>query len=256
MNDAVKQELIKVPAITLYFWIIKILCTTVGETGADFLNVNLGFGLTGTSAVMGVILLAVLFAQVRMQRYVPWLYWLVVVLLSVVGTLITDNLTDNLGVSLYVSSVVFSVALALTFVAWYRTEHSLSIHTIVTRRRELFYWAAILFTFSLGTATGDLIAEKLQLGYPLSLLLFAVMIAATYGSYKILGANSILTFWIAYILTRPLGASIGDLLSQPVANGGLGFGTFATSGLFLATIIGLVVFVTFRFERQNVEAVR
>jgi uncharacterized membrane-anchored protein len=250
-----KEMLNKVPAITLYFWIIKILCTTVGETGADFLNVKLGFGLTGTSAFMGGLLLAVLFAQVRMKQYIPWLYWLVVVLLSVVGTLITDNLTDNLGVSLYVSTAVFSVALALTFVAWYMSEHSLSVHTIVTRRRELFYWAAILFTFSLGTAAGDLIAEKLQLGYPLSLLLFAVMIAASYGSYKILGASSILTFWIAYILTRPLGASIGDLLSQPVANGGIGFGTFATSGLFLATIIGLVVFMMFRVKRQNAEAV-
>jgi len=245
----------KVPQITIYFWIVKILATTVGETGADFLNVKLGFGLPGTSAVMGCLLLAVLLAQVRARRYVPWLYWLVVVLLSVVGTLITDNLTDNLGVSLYITSAVFSVALTLTFVAWYMSEHSLSVHTIVTQRRELFYWTAILFTFSLGTAAGDLVAEQLQLGYTLSLLLFAGMIAASYAAYAILGANAILTFWIAYILTRPLGASIGDLLSQPVANGGLGLGTFATSGLFLATIVGLVVFMTFRLKRNNTAAV-
>jgi uncharacterized membrane-anchored protein len=214
-NQNTIDMLNKVPQITIYFWVVKILATTVGETGADFLNVKLGFGLTGTSAVMGCILLVVLFGQLQARQYVPWLYWLVVVLLSVVGTLITDNLTDNLGVSLYVTSAVFSVALAMTALAWHLSEQTLSVHTITTRRRELFYWTAILFTFSLGTAAGDLVAEQFQLGYTLSLLLFAGLIAGSYGAYKILGANAILTFWIAYILTRPLGASVTCCLSQP-----------------------------------------
>ncbi len=234
----------KVPEVTIYFWIIKIMATTVGETGADFLNVKLNFGLSGTSVVVGVLLLAVLAVQLRSRRYVPWIYWLTVVLVSVVGTLITDNLSDNLGVSLFVSTAVFSLALAATFAAWYASERTLSIHTIVTTRRELFYWAAILFTFALGTAAGDLTAEKLQLGYGLSALIFGALIAAVTVAYYAFKANAVLAFWIAYILTRPFGASCGDLFSQPASNGGLGLGTVATSFIFLAVIVALVVFLT------------
>ena len=237
------EMLNKVPEATLVFWIIKIMATTVGETFADFLNVKLGFGLGGTSIVMGLFLLAALAAQLRARRYIPWLYWLVVVFISVVGTLITDNLTDTLGISLFVSTGVFSVALATTFAAWYGSERTLSIHSITTTKRELFYWAAILFTFALGTAAGDLAGEQLQLGYALSAVMFATMIAATTLAYYALGLNAVLAFWIAYILTRPLGASLGDLLSQPSANGGLGLGTTGTSALFLVVIVGLVTFL-------------
>ncbi|MEP6985512.1 MAG: hypothetical protein ABI970_07935, partial [Chloroflexota bacterium] len=142
----------KVPEVTIFFWIIKILCTTVGETAADFLNTNLNLGLTGTTVVLGVFLLIALFFQFRSSRYVPGIYWLVVVLLSVFGTLITDNLTDNFGVSLVTTTVVFSIALAAVFIAWYASEKTLSIHSIYTTKREAFYWLAILFTFALGTA--------------------------------------------------------------------------------------------------------
>jgi len=244
-NDAVPM-LTKVPEVTLYFWIIKILATTVGETGADFLSVKLGFGLNGTSVVMGSLLAAVLLVHLRVRRYVPWLYWVTVVLMSVVGTLITDNLTDKLGVSLFVSTAAFSAALAATFAAWYASERTLSVHTITTTKRELFYWAAILFTFALGTAAGDLLAEKLQLGYALSAVMFGAMIAAIAAAYYGLKANAILAFWAAYVLTRPLGASIGDLLSQHQADGGLGLGTMGTSALFLTVITALVVFMTVR----------
>ena len=208
---------------------------------------NLGFGLNGTSLVMGNLLVTVLLVHFRTTQYIPWLYWVTVVLMSVVGTLITDNLTDNLtdklGVSLFVSSAAFSAALAATFAAWYASERMLSVHTIVTTRRELFYWAAILFTFALGTADGDLMAEKLQLGYGPSALIFASAIAA---AFYVLKANAILAFWAAYVLTRPLGASIGDLLSQQRADGGLGLGTMGTSALFLTIITILVVFMTLR----------
>ena len=247
-----RRMLNKVPEVTIYFWIIKILATTIGETGADFLNMKLNLGLNGTSVVMGIALVALLVAQVRADRYVPWLYWVTVVFMSVVGTLITDNLTDNLDVSLYVSTAVFSVALAITFAAWYGSERTLSIHSILTVKREVFYWAAILFTFSLGTAGGDLMAEQLQLGYAPSLLIFAGGIAAITAAYYVLGMNAILAFWLAYILTRPLGASIGDLLSQAKADGGLGFGTFGTSGIFLAVIVSLVAFLTItRLDRSE-----
>lgn len=234
----------KVPEVTIYFWIVKIMATTVGETAADFLSVKLNFGLSGTSYVMGALLLVALFAQVRMKRYVPWIYWLTVVLISVVGTLITDNLVDNFGVPLQVTTVVFGAALLATFALWYALEKTLSIHTIYTRRRELFYWAAILFTFALGTAAGDLTAETLRFGYANSALMFGAMIALVTLGYYGMRMNAILAFWIAYVLTRPLGASLGDLLSQPVATGGLGLGTVVTSAIFLSTILGLVVYMS------------
>src|SRR5436853_7681803 len=168
----------KVPEVTLYFWVIKILCTTVGETFADFLNDKLGFGLTGTSVFMSAVLAVALVFQFRARRYVPGIYWLAVVLISVVGTLITDNLTDNFGVPLTTTTIVFGIALAGTFAVWYASERTLSIHTIYTTRREGFYWLAILFTFALGTAAGDLTAERLNVGYWRSALLFAGLIGA------------------------------------------------------------------------------
>src|SRR3984893_5751380 len=196
----------KVPQVTLIFWIIKIMSTTVGETGADYLAVHVGLGTAITGGIMLALLVAALLAQLRARQYVPWRYWLTVVLVSVVGTQITDFLTDKLEVSLYVSTAVFALILAAIFAIWYATERTLSIHTIVTRRRELFYWAAILFTFALGTAAGDLATEELMMGFNLGVLAFGVLIAAIAAAYY-LRANAVLTFWIAYILTRPLGAS-------------------------------------------------
>ncbi len=243
-RDVARQMLNKVPEVTLFFWIIKILCTTVGETAADFLNGNLGLGLTITTLVMSAFLLVALAFQFRYRRYVPGVYWLAVVLISVVGTLITDNLTDNFGVSLVTTTVVFSIALAAVFAVWYANEQTLSIHTIVTTKREAFYWLAVLFTFALGTAAGDLTAERLAVGYWKSALLFAGLIAAVFFLHRKFGLNAILAFWIAYILTRPLGASIGDYLSQPRADGGLGLGTTVTSVIFLLTILAVVIYLT------------
>jgi len=251
MNTALPNEnpglplAVKVPVIiTLYFWVIKILATTVGETGADFLIFNLHWGLPATSALMGVVLAGFLYAQVKAKTYTPWLYWLTVVLVSIVGTLITDNLTDNLGVPLTVSTIAFSLALVATFALWYKSEGSLSIHSIYTAKRELFYWAAILFAFALGTAAGDLMAESVGLGYAFSALLFGTVIALITIGFYAFKLDGVLAFWLAYIITRPLGASIGDWLSQDVANGGLGLGTVGTSAIFLVAIVGLVAYLT------------
>jgi uncharacterized membrane-anchored protein len=233
----------KVPEVTLYFWVIKVLCTTVGETAADNLNTSLNLGLTKTTYIMGALLLVTLMFQFRLRKYVPGVYWLAVVLLSIVGTLITDNLTDNLGVPLETTTIIFAIVLAVVFAVWYASERTLSIHTIYTTRREAFYWLAILFTFALGTAAGDLAAERLNLGYALALGIFAAAIAIVAFARFGFKLNAILAFWLAYILTRPLGASIGDYLSQPTADGGLGLGTTGTSLLFLATILGLVVYL-------------
>jgi uncharacterized membrane-anchored protein len=239
-----RQMLNKVPEITLYFWVIKILCTTVGETAADLLNENLGLGLTNTTYIMAAALIAVLVFQFRSRKYVPGIYWLAVVLISVVGTLFSDNLVDNLGVELQTTTIAFGAILACVFGAWYWSERTLSVHTIVTTRREAFYWLAILFTFALGTSAGDLVAEKLELGYLPSVGIFAGAIAIVTLAHFRFKLNAILAFWIAYILTRPLGASIGDYLSQPVEESGLGLGTILTSVIFLTTILVLVVYLT------------
>src|SRR6195952_3624991 len=240
MTNANTAMLNKVPVVTPSFWIIKIMATTVGETGADYLAVHVGFGTAVTGTIMATLLLAALLLQLRANTYVPWIYWLTVVLVSVVGTQITDALTDGLEVSLYLSTAVFAVLLATIFALWYAVERTLSIHTIVTRRRELFYWAAILCTFALGTAAGDLATEALNLGFTLGVIVFGTLIAIIAGAYY-LGADAVLTFWLSYILTRPLGASLGDLLSQSQANGGAGLGTIVTSVVFLVVISLLVV---------------
>lgn len=241
----------KVPEVTLSFWIIKIMCTTVGETGADFLAVNAGWGQGVTRTVMGALLAIALLTQFRTRRYTPWIYWLTVVLVSVVGTQITDLLTDGLGVSLYLNTSVFAVMLAAIFTVWYWVERTLSIHDIVTRNRELFYWLAILCTFALGTAAGDLATEALGLGFTWGAMSFGALIAATYAAWRI-GGNAVLTFWIGYILTRPFGASLGDLLTQAKTYGGLGMGAMWTSALFLTVIVMLVAVAQFSIgSRRN-----
>ena len=234
----------KVPQVTLFFWIIKVLCTTVGETGADLLSTRLGLGLTITSWIMSALFVAALIWQVRIKQYQPPIYWITVVLISVVGTLISDNLVDGLGISLVTTSIAFSIILAIVFALWHRSEKTLSIHTIFTNKRELYYWAAILFTFALGTSAGDLTAETLDVGYFWSAVVFAAMIAAVAVAYFVFKLDEILCFWIAYILTRPLGASIGDYLAKPVIAGGLGWGTIHTSLIFLGFILALVAYLT------------
>jgi uncharacterized membrane-anchored protein len=248
-----RQMLNKVPEVTVYFWIIKILCTTVGETAADLMNEELGLGLTNTTYIMGAALIAILVVQFRSRKYIPGVYWLAVVLISIVGTLITDNLVDNAGVALQTTTYAFSAILALVFAVWYWFERTLSVHTIVTSRREAFYWLAILFTFALGTSAGDLFAEQLELGFLPSAAIFAGAIALIALAHVRFKLNAILAFWLAYILTRPLGASIGDYLSQPVEETGLGLGTILTSVIFLVTILALVVYLT--VTRKDLEVV-
>jgi uncharacterized membrane-anchored protein len=242
----------KVPEVTLFFWVIKIMCTTVGETAADYVNENLGFGLTKTTYVAGALLAVLLAVQFRVRRYVPVVYWSAVVVISVFGTLITDNMTDRYQVPLTTSTPIFAAILAVVFATWYAVERTLSIHTIFTTRREAFYWLAILFTFALGTAAGDLVAEQFSLGYGPSIALWGGAIALITAAYYTLRFNAVLAFWLAYILTRPLGASIGDFMSQHSKRyGGLGLGTTGTSYIFLGCIFGLVAFLTITKRDQT-----
>jgi uncharacterized membrane-anchored protein len=246
----------KVPEVTVYFWLIKILCTTVGESFADYINETLGFGLTNTTILFGVAFAVSLFCQFRLNRYVPGVYWLTVVLVSVFGTLVTDNLTDGHNVPLRFSTTLFSVLLAVVFGIWYARERTLSIHTIVTTPREAWYWTAVLVTFALGTATGDWTLELTGWGPGQSVLLPLALILAVLTTWRLGWTGPVLSFWVAYILTRPLGANIGDFLGSPKADGGLGLGTLGTSVLFLGAILATVVFLTItgRDRTENLQA--
>ena len=256
-----RERLSKVPEVTLFFWIIKVLCTTVGETFADFINGKLGDNLNTTTIVMGSLLAVALVVQFRVPEYIPAVYWVTVVLISVVGTLITDNMVEHFNVSLTTSTIVFAILMLASFGIWYASDRTLSIHSIHSHKREAFYWVAILFTFALGTAAGDLVGEQYSLGYFKSVLLFAAVIAVIAIAHLRFQLNAILAFWAAYVITRPLGASIGDLLSQPrtVAadadpgtQTGLGLGTTATSIIFLAAILAVVLYMTNAQRRRPV----
>ncbi len=241
----------RVPKVTFDFWLIKLMAVTMGETAADYLAVNLGLGLTATSLIMAAVLAVALIFQFAQKRYVPVTYWLAVVLISIVGTLVTDNLVDNLGVPLLTSTIVFTIALAATFAIWFSVEKTLSIHLIYSNRREAFYWLAILFTFALGTAAGDLVAEKFEIGYLGTGILFGMIIASLAFGYFALGLDAILGFWLVYIFTRPLGASFGDLLSQPHEYGGFDLGTIITSMMFLGAITAIVIYMSLTHEGEE-----
>jgi uncharacterized membrane-anchored protein len=249
-NPSVRRQMLnKVPEVTVYFWLIKILCTTVGESFADYINATLGFGLTNTTLAFSAALIATLIAQFRLDRYVPAVYWLAVVLISVVGTLLTDQLTDGQGVPLRVSTTIFAVLLAAVFGIWYAREKTLSIHSIVSTPREAFYWLTVLVTFALGTAAGDWTVELSGWGPGPSVLLPLGLIAAVTAAWR-LGAGGVLSFWLAYILTRPLGANLGDYLASAPADAGLGLGTLGTSLLFLGTILVVVIYLSVTHKDQ------
>jgi uncharacterized membrane-anchored protein len=241
----------KVPEITAYFWIVKLLTTAMGESTSDYLVYQINPYLAVVLGGMGFA--AALTLQFVARRYIPWIYWLAVLMVAVFGTMAADVAHIELGVPYLVSTVCFALALAVIFVVWYRSEQTLSIHSIVTRRREVFYWAAVLATFALGTATGDMTAVTLGLGYFPSAVLFAVVIALPAVAYRRLGLNSIVAFWFAYIVTRPLGASIADWLGKPRRVSGLSLGDGVVSLGFAVLIVGFVGYLTVSRKDQSKE---
>lgn len=231
-----------VPQVTVLFWVTKVLTTGMGETTSDYLVTRFDPVLTVALAALGLVFVIV--AQLRARRYVPWLYWLTVVMVSVFGTMAADVLHVIVGVPYLVSTVFFALVLAGVFVGWHRSERTLSIHSITTRRRELFYWATVMATFALGTALGDMTAVTLHLGYLASGVLFAVVITipAVLHDRGFLGA--VAAFWSSYVATRPLGASFADWLGVSHERGGLGLGTGPVSLVLAVVIVGLVGWLT------------
>lgn len=252
-----QQALLRVPEVTLVFWIIKTLSTTVGETGADFLAVGLHWGMPATAMLVLGIMAVLLYLQFgRFKRYVPGNYWTLVVLMSVVGTLITDMLVDLAGVSLGTLSIIFTIMMLAGFYLWYREEGTLSIHSIYTGKREAWYWVVILLAFALGTGVGDLISEHFALGYSNALLLFGGLITLVAVAHYVFKLNAITAFWLAYVLTRPLGASLGDFLIQTPADGGMGVNMSTVNIVFLLGILSLVGYEWYRVGQYKLLAQR
>jgi uncharacterized membrane-anchored protein len=241
----IKWEMLnKAPQVTIFFWFIMIMVTNVGETAADFLNDNFNFGLMNTTIIISVILIITLYFQFRAKKYVPRIYWLVMVLISLEGTLGSDNLTQNLGLPFEITTIIFFALMVVNFLIWYLSERTFSLHSINTTKREAFYWLAILFSFALGTSAGDWISEVLSLGYFYSAIMFASILGIVAFAHQDYKWKSVLAFWFAHFLTRPFGASLGNFLSKPRHSGGLGLGTTGTSSIFLLTIVILVIYLT------------
>ena len=242
----------KVPEVTIYFWLIKLLTTAMGETTSDFLVTHIG--PYKAVALGGICFAAALVLQFLVRRYIPWVYWLAVVMVAIFGTMAADVLHVGFGIPYIVSATFFLVALVAVFSVWYISEKTLSIHSIYTRRRELFYWATVVTTFALGTAVGDMTATTFHLGYFFSGVLFAVLIALPALAYWLLGLNEIVAFWLAYILTRPLGASFSDWFGRSHSLGGLGLGTGWVSLVLTVLIIGFVSYLAItRKDTQDVQ---
>lgn len=239
-NEAINR----VAGLTIFFWIVKIFSTTVGETAADYVAVDLNIGLLGTTLIMGFVTIIAIFLNFNMKKYFAPTYWFLIVMMSIEGTLITDILVDRFNISLISLDIVFTIAMILGFIFWYKEEGTLSIHKITNRRREVFYWLIVLTTFALGTAVGDSVSEHLNFGYSNSLMLFgAIFILSGVLFYsKVLGA--VPAFWIAFIVTRPIGASLGDLFIQAPQDGGMGIAASNINIAFFSIILVVVAHLT------------
>lgn len=255
-----KKLLTKVPEITIYFWIVKILTTAMGESTSDYFVLHIDPVIAVVIGLIGLMVALVL--QFRASRYVAWIYWFTVIMIAIFGTMAADVLHVVVGIPYIISTSFFAVALCVIFAIWYASEKTLSIHSVTTTRREVFYWLTVLITFALGTATGDLTATTLGLGYLYSGVVFAVLIAVVaIGHYIVKGIlgmehrhqsrNAVFAFWLAYILTRPLGASFADWAGKAQNAGGLGWGDGTVSLILLVLIVGFVGYLS--ISKKDIE---
>jgi uncharacterized membrane-anchored protein len=239
-----RRMLNKVPEVTIFFWAIKVLCTTVGENAGDYVEDTLGFGLASTAKVSGAVLAVLLLVQFRLDRYVPLAYWLVVVGVSVFGDLVADLMAVAWGLRLGVAIALLTAGLGLVCAGWWAVERTLSLRTIVTTRREAFYWVTFVLAFALGSVAADALVENVSRGYGVSIAIFGAILALIALAYR-LGAGAVPTFWLAFVMTGPLGAAIGDGIARnSEGRSGIGLGATGTSVVFVALILGLVAYLT------------
>lgn len=250
MSQTMKQAISKVPEVTLGFWVIKVIATTLGETGGDAVTMTLGLGYLIGTAIFAALFVVAVSAQIRARRYHPFLYWAVIVATTTAGTTLADFFDRSLGIG-YVggSSVLFALLLVALWL-WYRTLGSVSVDSVTTPRAEMFYWATIMFSQTLGTALGDFLADTGGLGYRGGALVFGAGLVVVAGLYFLTGVSRTVLFWAAFILTRPLGATVGDFLDKPLADGGLNLGRFAASAVLAALMVGLVLLLPQRAGRH------
>lgn len=237
-----KSLLSKVPEITIYFWIVKLLTTAMGESTSDYLVYHINPYVAVGLGFIGFVIAFIL--QFAVRKYIAWVYWLFVVMVAVFGTMVADVTHIVLGVPYYASTIAFAIMLTLVFTTWYKVERTLSIHSIYTRRREMFYWAAVLATFAMGTATGDMTAMTLHLGYLPSGILFIVLFVIPGVGYALFRLNPVFAFWFSYVMTRPLGASFADWFGKPKSITGLGYGDGIVAAVFAILIIVFVGYLT------------
>lgn len=254
MNTFARQSLRKVPEITIFFWIVKLLTTAMGESTSDYLVFRINPYIAVTLGAIGLV--AALLLQLSVRRYIPWVYWLTVAMVAVFGTMAADVLHIQLGIPYILTTLFFAITLAVVFVLWQKREKTLSIHSINTRRRELFYWATVLATFALGTAAGDMTANTLGLGYFSSALLFSGLIVLPALGYWLFGLSEVATFWTAYILTRPIGASFADWMGKSKHVGGLAFGDGSVSLVLSIFIVCFVSYMTYSRRESKRERSR
>ena len=255
MSDAGNDHVLsKVPAVTLGFWIIKILATTLGETGGDAVTMSMNLGYLVGTAIFAVIFVTAVSAQIAANRFRPLLFWAVIVATTTAGTTLADLVDRSLGIGYFGGSTILSVLLIATLALWHRSLGSVSVNTITSRKAEIFYWATIMFSQTLGTALGDWIADSkggLGLGYQGGALIFAAGLALVAAAYFWTKVSHTLLFWAAFILSRPLGATVGDWLDKPLASGGLALSRYTATGVLAAFILGCILLLPQKAEQQR-----
>jgi uncharacterized membrane-anchored protein len=239
----------KIPAITVLFWVMKICATTLGETAGDLLSMTLHIGYAMSSIVLISGFLATLGLQLYSKKYIPMLYWLVILATSTAGTTMSDFMDRTLGVGYAAGSLILVSILCLVLLIWWWTEKSLSVEKITTPQGELFYWTAILFSNTLGTALGDYLADSSGLGFAGGAILIGTLLLFVVLAYYFTKVSTILLFWMAFVLTRPFGATFGDLLTKTTAKGGLGFGTMGSSLILGIILVGLIIYSTIQLRQ-------
>ena len=241
VSNAVGETLAKVPQVTLLFWLIKIAATTLGETGGDAVSMSMGLGYLVGTAIFGVVFALAVYAQIRARQFHPFLYWVTIIASTTVGTTLADFADRSLGIGYAGGSTLLLVLLMGSLFAWHRTLGSIAVETVATPKAEMFYWLTIMCSQTLGTALGDWVADTAGLGYTGGMLIFGALLAITAAFYFWGRVSHVMLFWTAFILTRPLGAVLGDFLDKPVANGGLALSRYSASLVLLVAIVAMIL---------------